>query len=84
MRSGLGQPVVWYMFMNVLEGESRSIFTAFRMIMVVCPETKPLYPPIRLRGPMSRKIMLLDLNSLHFSCIILPFITNQIHTFIRH
>ena len=72
------------MVMNVLEGESGSIFTAFQMIMVVCPDGKPLYPSMRLRGPMTRKIAILDLNILHFSCIILLFITNQVNTFIRN
>jgi hypothetical protein len=70
--------------MNVLEGESGSIFTAFRMIMVVCPDGKPLHPSMRLRGPMTRKIAMLDPNILHFSCIISLFITNLLNTFTRN
>jgi len=72
------------MVMNVLEGESGSIFTAFRMMKVVCPDGKPLYPSMRLCGPMTRNIAMLDLNILHFSCIVLLFITNQINAIIRH
>jgi hypothetical protein len=38
MRSGLGLRVVWYMFMNVLEEHSGSVFTGSRKMEAVCPD----------------------------------------------
>jgi hypothetical protein len=38
MWTGLGHRVVWYMFMNVLEEHSLSIFTGSQKMEAVCPD----------------------------------------------
>jgi hypothetical protein len=38
MQSGLEHCLIWYMFMNVLEEQNRSVFTNVQKMEAVCPD----------------------------------------------
>jgi hypothetical protein len=78
MPSGLGKLTVWYTVMNVLDENSKCIFTGSQKM----PRPKPLHPPFRLHGPITQQTTILNLNILHLSCEVslLCFVTKELNT----
>jgi hypothetical protein len=66
--------------MIILEEHSGSIYIGHQKIQAVCPDLKPWYPPIGLRGLITQNTIILNINILCFLWTVLLFIRNQIHT----
>jgi hypothetical protein len=68
-RSGLGRRIVWYMVMNVLEEHSESIFTALEKTDEYAL-TETMVPTNLITWIVTQKTIIMNLNILHFSCIV--------------
>jgi hypothetical protein len=73
MWSGIEHCVVWYMVMNVLEQDSVSVFTGRQYDLI---ETS--VPTSQATQSDNSKTIILNLNILHFSCIV--SLTQQLNT----
>jgi len=68
--------------MNILEEHSGSIFSGQLENIGSTSSMKTLYPPVRLKGLITRNSIILNIISVHFPWTVLVFITNQTHTHI--
>ena len=81
--------MVWFrtvynccMFMTLLEEQSELTSQSVRR-RKHCVLTKPWYLPVRLHGPVIQNTVILNLNILHFTCIVSLFITDKLLACVR-
>jgi hypothetical protein len=67
---GVGHRVVWYMVMDVLEECSGSIFIGSQMMVAVWPDRNLGTHQSDYTIPLTWKTIILNLNILHFPCIV--------------